>query len=207
MSEIEALAKLIPEQAMNQLAQTFCSTLEKVIYPITATTEGIGKLIEQRFKKLNYQQQIIAEKCFEEIEEKVKRITKSKHVVIKPTVVYEALDNTEQQTDMTMRALWSNLLAREFSEGTVHPEIAKLLSKVTSQDALLLHQIAQKETTLIPVLVLKAIASSFMAGLLNKKRSFNHVYLNKLGLIQEVEHTWRLTITGREFMRCVGDIN
>ena len=172
---------------------------------MTATTEGIGKLIQTRFEKLNGQQQIIAAKCIQETKEKVQKRQQKKHTVIKPLVIYEALDNADQQTDETIRSLWSNLLSKEFAEGSVHPEIAKLLSNVTTQDALLLLEIAEKDAGPIPVMVLKALASKFTLGLLNEKRSFNHVHLEKLGLIQEIELVWCLTTTGREFMRCVRD--
>jgi hypothetical protein len=53
MKEIEAVAKALPKEAWIQLAQTACNTFEKIIYPLTATTEGIGKLIQTKFEKLN----------------------------------------------------------------------------------------------------------------------------------------------------------
>ncbi len=205
MNELESVAKALPKEAWNKLAKTACATFEKIIYPLTATTEGIGKLIQTKFKKLNVQQQIIAAKCIQETKEKIEHIKPNEHVPIKPLVVYEALENTDQQTDETIRSLWSNLLAKEFTEGSVHPEIAKLLSQITSQDALLLLSIAETDSDGIPILVLKALASKFSLGLTGVKKSFNHVHLEKLGLIQEVEFVWCLTTTGREFMRCVSD--
>lgn len=206
MNEVEMVAKALPKEAWNKLANTACDTFKKIIYPLTATTEGIGKLIETRFERLNDQQKVIAAKCIEETKEKLKKIEKRNYVVIKPLVVYEAIDNTDQQTDETIRSLWSNLLAREFSDGSVHPEIAKLLTKITSQDALLLLTIAEKDAGPIPVMVLKALTSKITLGIFNEKRSFNHVHLEKLDLIQQIELVWVLTTTGREFMRCVSDM-
>ncbi|MFH0781544.1 MAG: Abi-alpha family protein [Pseudomonadota bacterium] len=206
MKEIEIVAKALPKEAWNKLAETTCNTFEKLIYPLTATTEGIGKLIQTKFESLNVQQQIIAAKCLEETSAKIKYKQPEEHVAIKPLVIYEALENTDQQTDNTIRSLWSNLLAREFTEGSIHPEIAKILSKITSQDALLLLKIAEKDAGPISVMVLKAFASKITLGLLNEKRSFNHVHLENLDLIQEIELVWRLTTTGREFMRCVSDL-
>lgn len=206
MNEIESVANALPKETWNQLSKTACSAFEKIIYPITASTEGIGRLIQTKFEILNIQQQIIASKCIQETKDKVDKITQNNHVVIKPLVVYEALDNTDQQTDGTIRSLWSNLLAREFTEGSVHPEIAKILSNLTSQDALLLHKIAEKDAGPISVMVLKAFASKITLGLMNEKRSFNHVHLQRLDLIQEIELVWCLTTTGREFMKCVSDL-
>lgn len=205
MEGLKAVASIVPKEAWSQLARTACVTFEKIIYPLTATTEGIGRLIQVRFDRLNDVQKIIAAKCLQETEDKMKSNEPAKNTIIKPAVIYEALENTDQQTDETMRSLWSNLLAIEFSEGSVHPEIAKLLGKITSKDALLLLVISESESISIPIRVLKAVASTWTLGFLNTSRTFNHVHLEHLGLIQEIEKTWYLTTAGREFMRCVSD--
>lgn len=205
MCEIKDIVKTVPKEAWSQLAKTACDSFEKIIYPITATTEGIGRLIQIRFERLQDEQKIIAAKCLEETKEKVSKSKVNKGHAIKPVIVYEALDNTDQQTDETIRSLWSNLLAKEISEGNVHPEIAKILSKITSQDALLLLKVSENESVSIPIRVLKALGSTWTLGLLNERMTFNHVHLEKLGLIQEIEKEWYLTITGKEFMRCVSD--
>jgi hypothetical protein len=127
-------------------------------------------------------------------------------LIVKPGVVYEALANTDSQTDNTIRDLWSNLLANEFTDGSVHPEIAKILSRLTSSDAVLLLKIAQQdEATSLTIKVLKAVASRTTLGLFNERKTFNHVHLAKLGLITELERVWVLTTVGRELMRVVSD--
>jgi hypothetical protein len=205
MDEINNIAKNIPEEAWSQLSKTACDTFERIIFPITATTEGIGRLIQIRFEKLQNEQKIIAAKCLEETKEKVSKSKMNKGHTIKPLIVYEALEHTDQQTDETIRSLWSNLLAKEITEGSVHPEIAKILSKITSQDALLLLKVSENDSTSVPIKVLKALASTWTLGLLNEKRTFNHIHLENLGLIQDIEKDWYLTTTGREFIRCVSD--
>jgi hypothetical protein len=202
------IVKSIPKEAWAQLAKTACATFEKLIYPLTATTEGIGRLIELRFSKLEDEQKIIAAKCFEEAHKKIQEsITGLKpDVIVKPGVVYEALENTDNQTDTTIRGLWANLLANEFIDGSVHPEIAKLLSRLTSRDAVLLLKIAQQdEATPLTIKILKALASRTTLGLLNERKTFNHVHLAKLGLITELDRVWILTTVGRELMRVVSD--
>ena len=145
MDEIKKIVELLPSEGINRIAETLCDTFEKIVSPLTATTAGAGVFIQSKFEALNAHQQGLAAKCLYEAKEKVGAKTPNKRTVVKPQVVYEALDNTEQMTDESMRSLWSNLLAREFLEGGVHPEIAKLLAKMTSQDALLLLHIANKE--------------------------------------------------------------
>lgn len=208
MNEIEEITKAVPKEAWSQLTATACATFEKLIYPLTATTEGIGRLIEMRFKKLQDEQKIIAAKCIEEAYTKVNssKAQPKENLVVKPVVVYEALDNADNQTDQTIRSLWANLLANEFIEGSVHPEIARLLSKITSQDALLLLDIAQKDkSTSLTIKVLKALASKTTLGLFDERKTFNHVHLRNLSLIDKLENVWILTTTGKEFMRCVSD--
>lgn len=208
MDDPTNIVKSIPKEAWGQLAHTACATFEKLIYPLTATTEGIGRLIELRFLKLEDEQKIIAAKCLEDAHRKIKDSLAgpSPYVIVKPSVVYEALENTDNQTDGTIRGLWANLLANEFLDGGVHPEIAKLLSRLTSSDAVLLLKVAQQdEATPLTIKVLKALASRTTLGLFNERKTFNHIHLEKLGLITELERVWILTTTGRELMRVVSD--
>lgn len=205
MDGIETIATSVPKEAWSQLTKTTCETFEKLILPLTATTEGVGRLIQNKFNNLSTEQQIIAAKCIQETEEKIKFIIKKERIVVKPAVVYEALESTDQQTDETMRTLWSNLLAKEFTEGSVHPEIAKILKKITAHDALLLLKISESNPTTFTVMALKLLASKVTFGLRNEKKTFNHVHLENLGLIQEFENIWCLTTAGKEFMECVRD--
>lgn len=205
MEELNQMVKSVPKEALSQLAKTTCEIFEKLILPLTATTEGVGRLIQNKFNKLSIEQQIIAAKCIQEAKEKTKY--NRPNVIVKPTVVYEALDCADQQTDETIRTLWSNLLAKEFAEGSVHPEIAKLLAKITTQDAILLAKITEEDSISVPVKVLKLLASKVTLGLMNEKKTFSHVHLENIGLIQNLEDIWCLTTAGREFMRCVSDPN
>lgn len=205
MEELNQIAKAVPKEAWAQLSKTACETFEKIIFPVTATTEGVGRLIQNKFDQLSIEQKIIAAKCLQEADQKVKSKDQKKNVVIKPLVVYEAIENVDQQTDETIRTLWSNLLANEFTEGRVHPEIAKLLSKLTTEDALLLVEIAKKDEVSAPSLVLKMLASKVTLGLMHEKKTFNHIHLENLGLIQDLENIWCLTTAGRELLSCVSD--
>lgn len=203
MDDLTLLTKNIPKEAWSQLTKTVCDTFEKLIYPLTATTEGIGQLIQIRFESLNNVQKVIATKCIQEAADKIKTIHKD--VVVKPAIIYEALENTDNQTDSTMRTLWANLLAKEFMEGSVHPEIAKLLTKLTSNDALLLLEVAKNDSTPLTIKVLKAIASAYTLGIFKQGKTFNHVHLKNLGLIEDIEKEWYLTTVGRELLKCVSD--
>lgn len=203
MEDIKKIAELIPTEGMNRIAETLCDTFKELVLPLTATTAGVGQLIQTKFETLNIHQQIIAAKCLQEAKEKVGSRKPNKEAVVKPQVVYEALDDADQQTDDSIRSLWSNLLAREFVDGDVHPEIAKLLTRITSRDALLLLSIAEEEPKARYMMVLKILGSKFSIPDFGKDSTFNHVHLKRLGLITRTENVWCLTVSGREFMRCV----
>jgi hypothetical protein len=72
MEELNQIAKSVPKEAWLQMAKTTCETFEKLILPLTATTECVGRLIQNKFNKLSIEQQLIAAKCIQEAEEKTK---------------------------------------------------------------------------------------------------------------------------------------
>lgn len=181
--------------------------INKLVYPITATTVGVGKLIEQKFNSLNEVQKIIAEQTLQEATEKVKNHNRNeyKNVVVKPQVIYTVLDSADSQCDESIRTLWANLTARELSEGSVHPEIARLLSKLTAADLMILSELYSEHPSMTK-LIFKALSSAYTLGITRDPKSFHHVYLKDLGLIEEVSGKWFCTTTGKELMRCIGEL-
>jgi len=181
--------------------------INKLIYPITATTAGVGKLIEQKFSTLNSVQKIIAEQT---LREAIEKISKSKNtdftnVVVKPKVIYTVLENTDSQSDDFIRSLWANVTARELSEGSVHPEIVRLFSKLTAPDLIVLSELHAQGSS-ITKLLFKALSSAYTLGISRDPKSFHHVYLADLGLIDEVSGKWFITTKGKELMRCIGEL-
>jgi len=207
MSNLEKIISSVPPEAWNKVVDTACDTFRKCIYPVTASTEGVGRFIELKFNQLLDEEKVIASKCTREAIEKVKKAKKRERigVTIKPIIFYEAFESTDTQTDETIRGIWSNLLANEFLGQDVHPEIAKLLRKLTSTDAILLNEVAQNESTSGFIKTLRSIGSDYHREILNRRKTFNHEYLEGIGLIRISAGTWGLSVLGREFMRCVSD--
>ncbi|MFT7007643.1 MAG: hypothetical protein ACJAXJ_002172 [Colwellia sp.] len=166
--------------------------INKLIYPITATTVGVGKLIEQTLR---------------EASEKISKANKTNftNVVVKPKVIYTVLDNTDNQSDDFIRSLWANVTARELSEGSVHPEIVRLFSKLTAPDLIVLSELNAQGSS-ITKLLFKALSSAYTLGISRDPKSFHHVYLSDLGLIDEVSGKWFMTTKGKELMRCISDL-
>ncbi|WP_321533044.1 hypothetical protein [uncultured Desulfuromonas sp.] len=178
--------------------------IKSIVSPVTATTTGIAKLIEQKFSTLNEVQKIYAEQTIKEAVAKVKSLQgpEFSNVVVKPQVLYTVLENTESQSDDSVRDLWSNLTARELSEGSVHPEIVRTLSRLTSPDLVVLSQLYAEESSTAK-LILRTLASAYTLGILSDPKSFHHVFLNELGLIERVSGKWFCTTKGKELIRSI----
>ncbi|MCU7836062.1 MAG: hypothetical protein KZQ83_12540 [gamma proteobacterium symbiont of Taylorina sp.] len=204
MDERTEIVKNIPREVWVAAV----GVINKLIFPITATTVGVGKLLEQKFSTLNEVQKIIAEQTLKEATKKVKSYSQSEYinVVVKPQVLYIVLDNADSQSDETIRELWTNLTARELSDGSVHPEIARLFGKLTATDLMILSELYSEHPSLAKI-IFKALASAYTLGITRDPKSFHHVYLKKLGLIEEISGKWFCTTTGKELMRCISELN
>ena len=203
MSDKSELIKSIPKEVWS----LGTDIIKSLISPITATTTGVAKLIEQKFCTLSDIQKIYAEKTIQEALDKIKQSGPSNHtnVVVKPKVIYTVLENTEAQSNDSVRELWSNLTARELIEGSVHPEIARTFSKLTAPDLMVLSQLYSDNSSTTK-LILKALASAYSLGILRDQKSFHHVYLNELGLIDDVSGKWFCTTKGKELIRSISSL-
>ncbi|MFM5866269.1 MULTISPECIES: Abi-alpha family protein [Aeromonas] len=186
---------------------TTIDIINKLIYPITATTVGIGKLIENKFNSLSDVQKIIAEQTLRETAEKIRNsgVKDFDSVVVKPQIIYTVLENTDSQSDDFIRSLWSNLTAREMSEGSIHPEIARTFAKLTAPDLVVLSELYSKNSS-VTKLIFQALASTYTLGITRDPKSFHHVYLSDLGLIADISGKWLVTIKGKELMRCIAEL-
>ncbi len=186
---------------------TTIDIINKLIYPITATTVGIGKLIENKFNSLSDVQKIIAEQTLRETAEKIRNsgVKDFDSVVVKPQIIYTVLENTDSQSDDFIRSLWSNLTAREMSEGSIHPEIARTFAKLTAPDLVVLSELYSKNSS-VTKLIFQALASTYTLGITRDPKSFHHVYLSDLGLITDISGKWLVTIKGKELMRCIAEL-
>jgi hypothetical protein len=205
---IGTLAKAVPAKAWNEMVSTACSTFKQCVAPIAATTAGIGRLIEVKFDKMVETEKILAAKCLTDATQKLEQAGKRSSGKQKSKVIVAAIEESASQSEEAIHQLWSNLLAQELIDGSVHPEIPKILARLSTEDAVLLAQIAEADKEKLPIKLLKAFTTSLpVVGLLSKgiqeKTTFSHKHLSNLGLVEKVEGLWLLTIVGREFIRCV----
>ncbi|MDF7807548.1 hypothetical protein P4E94_08880 [Pontiellaceae bacterium B12219] len=204
MTEPHDITKFIPAEVW----VSFTDILKQLLHPLTATTHGIGRMIEQKFNALEEAQKLIIAQTIHEASKHVqdKRTHEGNyHPSVKPEVMYIVFDNAEKQCDESMRSLWANLVAREFIEGSIHPEIARLLSKLTDRDLILLSEIYSENSSKTKF-ILKTLANAYSMGLVRDKRSFNHEYLQHLRLIDQTSGSWFCTSTGKALLRSVDEL-
>ncbi len=192
----------------NQQADKFNnSIIQNIIYPNTAVSEGIARLIQHKFDLLNPTQKIYAEITLREAKNKITRFQPKTYdnVIVKPKVVYIVFEHTDDQSDEIIRGLWSNLVSREFSDGSVHPEIATLFGQLTPPDIMLLAKLFSDESQFAKALLL-SMKSAYVLRVNSDDKTFYHIHLQQLGLIESVSGNWHCTVVGKELMRSISSI-
>ena len=201
----------IPEPAWQRLVETACATVEKVLAPITETTHGIGRLIKAKFDSMLDAEQVMVAESLTRAEDKARNSGQAMKAP-RPQIIMLVIENSSRETDGGIRELWSNLLAQEIITDDVHPEIARILSRISSEDAQLLAEISDQKSSNVSKLfsvAVKVALSSLVFGDLtvinSKPKTFNHAHLQNLGLIQRNEGNWELTVFGEGFIKAVTD--
>lgn len=199
----------IPPSAWGRLVDTVCDRFNDLVAPITATTSGIGRLITAKFDQLLEPEKVLATATFDEAHRRAEASGRALHAP-QPRLLLDFLDQAGAQADPTARELWANLLARDMVE-TVHPEIARLLSRIGPEDARLLVELAsrnrQDNVRMVAKLVVRSLVVSlpYLSMTIDHEAptSFAHDHLSRLGLIESRAGEWHLTITGIGFLEAV----
>lgn len=198
---VKDIAKSVPAEAWLKLVNTASDTFISLVSPATTITTGISVLIEHKFQSLLDVRKVYAAECLKQAQEKIDRATaKPKiNVTVKPSVFYEVFESTEQQVDGCMMDLWSNVVAREILEGSVHPEILRIFRKLTLPDIQVLLTISDRESSLL-MAVVKALGNPLD---IPDVKNFSQAYLLKLGLVTNASSQWFCTVTGKELIRSI----
>jgi hypothetical protein len=206
------LAKAIPQKAWIQLVDTACVTFKSALAPLTATTSGIGRLIEAKFDRLVDAEKILASEMMARATQKVAEGKRKPSGTAKAGIVIAAIEASGSETDAVIRELWSNLVAQEVVHGNVHPEFPKLLARLSASDARLLASIAEKEkdkTAVFRRAIKKFTTSISILGmsveLMPDAGTFALEHLANLGLVYPADQGSTLTYTGKAFIQSVSD--
>ncbi len=209
MDQLINIEVSIPKEAMGKLVKTANETFEKLIYPLTSATLGLGGLIENYFHRLNDVQKIYATECVRRAKEKVENTKDNNQenpIPIKPIIFYRVFDHLENQVDENQIELMSNILVNEITTGSVHPEIVRLITMLTTDDIILLLNISENQEKIYINRLFQSIKNKNKASLAPDQNSFNHFYLKDLGLIIHEDGNWKNTYSGLEVLLSINPL-
>jgi abortive infection alpha-like protein len=201
----------IPPAAWQRMVDTACTTIEKTLAPITEIAHGIGRLIKAKFDSLVDAQQVMAAESIASAKGKAEQSGRDVKMP-RPQILMQVIEHSANETDGGIRELWSNLLAQEMVTQGVHPEVARVLSRLSSEDAQLLVTIAEQKPTPFSKLFAEAVQVALRTmpfaipvTLNSEPATFNHAHLGNLGLIDQYNDRWGLTVFGEGFIQAVTD--
>lgn len=210
LTGIGKLAKAIPPSSWNRMVKTACDTFSQLVAPITASTAGVGRLVQAKFDGMVDVQKVLAADTLRRAKEKVEAVGRPPLGLPRAVVLIRALENASNETDDNLREVWGNLIANEILDH-VHPEFPRTLERLSSNDAVTLAEIAEtnrkqsiKRATRALAYRLEIMGMSF-STLVEEDMDFSREHLRNLNLIKKASGQWGLTLTGEEFLKAVAD--
>lgn len=202
------VAKAIPNKAWVQLVDTACKTFRECISPLTASTSGVGRLIEAKFDRFVEAEKLLAADTMTRATEKAAKSKKAADGTVRPNIVISILEASAAETDPLLRDLWSSLLAQEIVDQSVHPDFATILARLSPREAYFLAKVAEghrDKNAELKAAIKNILAQSVSLGLLSfgPNDTFTTEHLGNLGLIAMRGTSWRLTHTGSAFIKAV----
>lgn len=208
------LSRAIPAEAWVEIVVTACQTFRSVVAPITSLTSGVGRLIEAKFDRLLDAEKVLAAATLARAQEKVVRSNQEQTRNVKAEILIAVIEEASSQTDPLLHELWSNLLAREFIGGSVHPEFPKLLGRLSALDVQWLAVISERQSekpdslrgTMYSIATTLSFVGLPLQQQLDERSSFTHEFLASLNLIRRNGGVWESTLFGRAFVHSVSDM-
>lgn len=205
------IVKAIPESSWDRMVDTACRTFESCVSPITESTSGIGRLLKERFDRLVSCEKIRTAEVIRLAISKAESSGKPTMNISNPRIMLDVMECSTDTFDDTLKELWSNLLAHEITDGDIHPEIPRALSRLTAADAQLLDKIRSNQPTARMNRMWKthftsgAESRAKYFGDMRPKDSLSHAILSGLNIIEKDDGTWTITIFGEAFIKAVTD--
>lgn len=227
MQGVARAMEAIPKEAWLESVRMATDTFKTLIRPITATTGGVGRWIDQKFdNKVEVEKILLAHGLLEAM----KRIERSAGSVNpKPNLAVLApiIEGVSVANKAETREMWINLLARELSMGEVHPEFVNILNRLSPSDARLLLKFAKDEEGLtkrarqrraqeraqaarsredVPEGRVPTITVTPLKRVMGKDFDLSETVLESLNLIETINGPC-LTEIGEKFLEAVGELS
>lgn len=211
LAGIGKLAEAIPEKAWIKLVNTACTNFNKLLSPITASTFGLGKLIQAKFDGMVDIQKILAADTVAKAKNKIENSQQQTKSNPRAIVIIKAIENSSNETDENIRELWANLIANELISNDIHPEFIRILERLNTNDAVVLAEIAETTENLEVLQLLKhalftkQLLSISISSFLKEDIDFSREHMSNLNLIRHHSGSWKLTLVGESFLKSVAD--
>lgn len=211
LAGIGKIAEAIPEEGWKKAIDTACDTFTDLIAPITKTTAGLGGLIQAKFDAMVDVQKVFAADAVERARRKTQARSLPHNARPSARVLISAIEEASVESDESLRDIWSNLIANELTQGSIHPEFPKILSRLSPADAIVLSEIAEENANKSIRAVAVALSASFSVlgvsaeAFSSDDTDAHHEHLAGLNLIVRRHGKWILTRFGEEFVRAVTD--
>ncbi len=112
------------------------------------------------------------------------------------------ITNADAQANANLRDLWSNLLARELTSGSVHPEVADILAQLTVENVTRIFNLAKDDDEPFPT-------SWKWKGILPVQKielKYTDMILERLGLLEIGDNKVKLTKSGSAFLHYIKSV-
>ncbi|WP_265594234.1 hypothetical protein [Haloferula sp. BvORR071] len=200
----------IPKEAWITLAQNASDIVKDFLAPLTSTTSGLGRVISEKFTSKVELEKVLCADTLRRTQERLLASGKALQGSFDPSVVIPALDECGRQRDEEIREMWAAILAEELTEGGIHPELVRALSRLTKFEVEKLREISTAEYLMTMVLRRGENHDSapaqfnFLLGDRNPNGSLRNHILVVTGLASQDKWGWmELTILGRRLLEIV----
>lgn len=141
------LAEAIPPEVYTRTTVSLVSTFESLVSPLTATTDGLGRYIRQRFDNMLEIEKAVAVYSLEAACQRAKlrlggaEANSPQH----PKTFVKSLEEASKETDPLLHEMWVNLLAAQMTPAGCHPHFAQILPHFGPNEAQLLISLVERE--------------------------------------------------------------
>lgn len=136
------IAKAIPPKVYEHSATTLLKTFQQLTAPITETTSGLGRYLQQKFDNMVEAEKAIATYTVEKAIARAKKKAHSTGHSLRPPAssktFVKAIEEASKETDPLLHEMWANLIASQLTDETCHPHFVEILSHFSPAEAKLL---------------------------------------------------------------------
>jgi hypothetical protein len=142
------IAKAIPKKVYERSTEVLLTTFQQLTAPITATTSGLGRYLDQKFETMVEVEKAIAtytiEKAISRAQARVSHAGKQLCTPSHPKTFIKTIEEASRETDPLLHEMWANLLASQLTDSNCHPHFVEILSHFGPDEAKLLLSLLPK---------------------------------------------------------------